>query len=125
MSLISGSYSLGPVGGGAAEFNAGMVEKDAIADARWYMGDCSELPWVTDGRRTVLEQLKEGLCRRTVDAARQMLREKGDMTCNWRVDNVKAISPRSLKKPLTSEVLGYLFRSKNPLLLSPCELGGE
>ena len=32
MSLISGSYSLWPAGGGAEELRAGIVEKEAFAD---------------------------------------------------------------------------------------------
>ena len=35
MSLISGSYSLGPAGGGAEDLRAGMVEKEAIAGILW------------------------------------------------------------------------------------------
>lgn len=63
-----------------------MVEKDAIADVRWYICVRSELLCGTDGRKRALEPLDNGLCRRFLDAARQMLRDKSDMTSNWSVD---------------------------------------
>lgn len=62
-----------------------MVEKDAIADGRRCMCDRNVLPWVIDDREAALEPLKKGLCRKVLDAARQMLRGKSDMTSNWRV----------------------------------------